>query len=136
MGTLSHPFWLVPLLHILDLDAAKPRRPSQFTKISVATPTQVCMCVLGHSGLPSVHIRGLWATPSTTGLTAAGGERRKVLLVGAGMGQRLSLCISKDGGRGETWAVVLLWKDLQLQPKVLAFISEAEQSQPGAQNTV
>lgn len=64
-----------------------------------------------------------------------GGERREVLLAGAGMGQRLSLCISRDSGRGETRAVVLLWKDLQLQAKGVALISEAEQSHPEAQNT-
>lgn len=77
-----------------------------------------CICVLRHSFLPFFPIGGLWAILSMTGLTAgsaAGRERRKGLLIGAGMGQRLSPCISKDSGRGETWAVVLLWKD-QLPP--------------------
>lgn len=51
------------------------------------------------------------------------------------MGQRLPTCISKNSGRGETRAVDLIWKDPQLQAEGLAFIWEAEQSQPGAQNT-
>lgn len=54
----------------------------------------------------------------------------------AGMRQRLSECIPKVSGRGETLAVVLLWKDPQLRAKGLTFISEAEQSQPRAQNPV
>lgn len=57
------------------------------------------------------------------------------MLTGAGMGQRLSPCISTDSGRGETRAVVLLWEDPQLQAMGLAFISEAELSQPEAQNS-
>lgn len=52
------------------------------------------------------------------------------------MRQRLSECIPKVSGRGETLAVVLLWKDPQLRAKGLTFISEAEQSQPRAQNPV
>lgn len=66
LGTLSHPFWLVP---------------------------SVCTCALAPSCLLFFHIGGLWAILSMTGLTAGsaeGRERRKGLQVEAGMGQRLA----------------------------------------------